>query len=162
VELLLDKGANVNAQGGYYGNALQAASYHGYEAIMKLLLDKGANVNAQGGYFGNALRAASEGGHEAIANLLFDKGVDSHLEQRPMPAPDFSREDDDDDSDVGVVKETFNILARYLRKMFVVDAKKSDQIQKSYLRMNVFRSSSRTSRSAEKRPWCVSEIFKNA
>ena len=27
VQMLLEKGADVNAQGGYYGNALQAASY---------------------------------------------------------------------------------------------------------------------------------------
>jgi hypothetical protein len=39
-KLLLDKGADVNAQGGYYGNALQAASEGGLEAAVKLLLDK--------------------------------------------------------------------------------------------------------------------------
>jgi len=40
--LLLDKGADVNAQGGYYGNALQAASLGGHEAVVRLLVDKGA------------------------------------------------------------------------------------------------------------------------
>jgi hypothetical protein len=44
--MLLDKGADVNAQGGDYGNALQAASAGGHEAVVKLLLDKGADVNA--------------------------------------------------------------------------------------------------------------------
>jgi ankyrin repeat protein len=38
VKLLLENKADVNAQGGQYGNALQAASYHGHEAIVKLLL----------------------------------------------------------------------------------------------------------------------------
>ena len=33
-QLLLEKGADVNAQGGYYGNALQAASWWGHEAIV--------------------------------------------------------------------------------------------------------------------------------
>ncbi|KIX03389.1 uncharacterized protein Z518_06941 [Rhinocladiella mackenziei CBS 650.93] len=33
---------NVNAQGGRYGNALQAASYWGYEKVVQLLLDAGA------------------------------------------------------------------------------------------------------------------------
>ncbi|PVH91836.1 hypothetical protein DM02DRAFT_545010, partial [Periconia macrospinosa] len=47
VELLLDKNADVNAQGGPYGNTLQAASERGHEEIVKLLLDKGADVNAQ-------------------------------------------------------------------------------------------------------------------
>jgi ankyrin repeat protein len=33
VKLLLDKGADVSAQGGYYGNALQAASSDGHEQV---------------------------------------------------------------------------------------------------------------------------------
>ena len=58
MKLLLDRGANVNAQGGQHGNALQAASYGGHEKVVELLLDKGADVNAQGGaYYGNALQA---------------------------------------------------------------------------------------------------------
>ncbi|KAF2652559.1 HET-domain-containing protein, partial [Lophiostoma macrostomum CBS 122681] len=57
--LLLDKGAEVNAQGGHFGNALQAASSMGHKQVVKMLLDKGAEVNAQGGHFGNALQAAS-------------------------------------------------------------------------------------------------------
>ena len=47
--MLLDKGAEVNAQGGGYGNALQAASSGGHETVVQMLLDKGAEVNAQGG-----------------------------------------------------------------------------------------------------------------
>ncbi|KAF2827154.1 hypothetical protein CC86DRAFT_274174, partial [Ophiobolus disseminans] len=57
--LLLDKGADVNAQGGDFGNAFHAASLKGHEAVVKLLLDKGADANAQGGDYGNALHAAS-------------------------------------------------------------------------------------------------------
>jgi len=86
MELLLNKGANVNAEGGEYGNALQAASYNGHEAIIKLLLDKGADVNAHGGYFGNALQAASEGGHEAITKLLLDKGI-NHVSEKSSCSP---------------------------------------------------------------------------
>jgi ankyrin repeat protein len=51
----LDKGADVNAQGGDDGNALQSASAEGHQEIVQLLLDKGADVNAQGGNDGNAL-----------------------------------------------------------------------------------------------------------
>ncbi|CUS15231.1 unnamed protein product, partial [Tuber aestivum] len=40
---------NVNAQGGRYGNALQAAVCRGNESIVQLLLERGADVNAQGG-----------------------------------------------------------------------------------------------------------------
>ncbi|CAG5179642.1 uncharacterized protein ALTATR162_LOCUS9388 [Alternaria atra] len=75
VKLLVDKGADVNAQGGRYGNALYAASYRGHEAVVRQLLDKGAEINAQGGYFSNALQAASDGGHEAVWY-----GVPSHHE----------------------------------------------------------------------------------
>jgi ankyrin repeat protein len=55
VIMLLNKGAEVNAQGGHLGNALLAALSRGYEVVVRLLLDKGANVNAQGGNYENAL-----------------------------------------------------------------------------------------------------------
>jgi ankyrin repeat protein len=51
----LDKGADINAQGGLYGNALQAALARGYQEIARQLLDRGADVNAQGGKYGNLL-----------------------------------------------------------------------------------------------------------
>ena len=76
VKLLLDEGADINAQGGSFGNALQAASCGGHKQIVKLLLDKGAEVNSQGGDYGNALQAASCGGHKQIVKLLLDKGAD--------------------------------------------------------------------------------------
>ena len=44
VKLLLDRGADVNAQGGEHDNALQAASSRGHEQTVRLLLDRGANV----------------------------------------------------------------------------------------------------------------------
>ncbi|KAK2604011.1 hypothetical protein QQS21_003847 [Conoideocrella luteorostrata] len=74
--ILIDKGADVNAQGGYYGNALQVASYKGHQEIVQLLLEKGADVNAQGGYHGNALLAALYEGYQEIALLLLEKGAD--------------------------------------------------------------------------------------
>jgi ankyrin repeat protein len=74
--VLLEKGADVNAQGGWYGSALQAASTRGHEAIVSLLLEKGTDVNAQGSGYRSALQAASENGHEAIVALLLEKGAD--------------------------------------------------------------------------------------
>jgi hypothetical protein len=38
VELLRNMGAEVNAQGGFYGNALQVASLRGDEQVVKMLL----------------------------------------------------------------------------------------------------------------------------
>ena len=67
----------VNADNGEYGNALQAASYKGNEAIVKLLLENGAEVNAEGGYYGNALQAASHyKGNEAIVKMLLENEAD--------------------------------------------------------------------------------------
>lgn len=70
VRYLLDNSVDVNAQGGRYGTALQAASYHQANMlILQHLLDHGANVNAQGGKYGTALQAASRIGN--IHNVLF-------------------------------------------------------------------------------------------
>ncbi|KIW97054.1 uncharacterized protein Z519_02446 [Cladophialophora bantiana CBS 173.52] len=68
--------ADVNAQGGRYSNALQAASQGGHEKVVQILLDKGADVNAQGGDYDNALQAASQYGHEKVVQILLDKGAD--------------------------------------------------------------------------------------
>ncbi|KAL0937045.1 uncharacterized protein CTRU02_209261 [Colletotrichum truncatum] len=73
---LLEQAADVNVQGGTFGNALQAASARGHQEIIQLLLEKGADVNAQGGLYGNALQAASAGGHPEIIQLLLEKGAD--------------------------------------------------------------------------------------
>ena len=42
VQILLDDGADVNAQGGQCGNALRAASLFHYNEIERLLLERGA------------------------------------------------------------------------------------------------------------------------
>jgi hypothetical protein len=75
-KLLIENGADVNAQGGHYGNALQTASYKGHEAIVKLLIEHGADVNAQGGHYGNALDVALFWGGKAVAKLLIENGAD--------------------------------------------------------------------------------------
>ncbi|CAG7554296.1 unnamed protein product [Fusarium equiseti] len=79
---LINKGAGVNAQGGLYGNALQAASAEGHSEIVGLLLEKGADVNAQGGNYGNALQAASAGGYSKIVELLLETGADVNAQGR--------------------------------------------------------------------------------
>jgi hypothetical protein len=40
--MLLNAGAGINAHGGEFGNALQAASYGGHETVVQMLLDAGA------------------------------------------------------------------------------------------------------------------------
>ncbi|KAJ7266763.1 ankyrin repeat domain-containing protein [Mycena rebaudengoi] len=76
VQLLISQGANVNAEGRFHGNALQAASFNGHEEVVQLLLNRGADVNAQDGGYRTALQAASEQGHEAVVQLLLNRGAD--------------------------------------------------------------------------------------
>ncbi|OAG14003.1 hypothetical protein CC77DRAFT_949600, partial [Alternaria alternata] len=47
VKTLLNAGADVNAQGGRYGNALQAASWGGHEQVVKTLLNAGAHQHLE-------------------------------------------------------------------------------------------------------------------
>jgi ankyrin repeat protein len=81
-ELLLDQGADVNAQGGVCGNALTAASFHGHTAVAELLINAGANINSIREVWGSPLYLASRYGDEALVKLLIDAGADVNA---PMP-----------------------------------------------------------------------------
>jgi hypothetical protein len=71
------KGFKANAQdGGYYGNALQAAAAGGHPKVVRLLVDSGADVNAEGGQFGYALQAAAWKGHRESVRILLAHGAD--------------------------------------------------------------------------------------
>ncbi|TLD05262.1 uncharacterized protein PgNI_09641 [Pyricularia grisea] len=76
----LHNGADVNAQGARYGNALQAASCQGHADIVILLLENGADVNARGGRYGNALQAAICEYYTDIVTLLLENGADVNLQ----------------------------------------------------------------------------------
>jgi ankyrin repeat protein len=76
VQTLLNAQADVNAQGGYHGNALQAAAYKGSVEIVQTLLSAQADVNAQGGYYGNALQVAAYRGYTETVQTLLDARAD--------------------------------------------------------------------------------------
>ncbi|KAJ6572468.1 hypothetical protein DFH09DRAFT_1312757 [Mycena vulgaris] len=76
MQLLLEHGADVNTQGGWYGTALQVASAYGFVDLVRLLFQHGADVNAQGGENGTALQVALEHGHLDLARLLLEHGAD--------------------------------------------------------------------------------------
>jgi hypothetical protein len=66
---------NVNAQGGTFGTALQAAAYSGQALSIRLLLDRKASVNACGGKYHSALNGAIISGHWNIVKILLDAGA---------------------------------------------------------------------------------------
>ncbi|KAI5468000.1 ankyrin repeat-containing domain protein [Mariannaea sp. PMI_226] len=70
--LLRECGANPNAVGTEYGNALTASAYDGTVSILKMLVQHGANVNAPEGY---ALQIAAANGHIDIVRVLLDYGA---------------------------------------------------------------------------------------
>ncbi|KAJ6505872.1 ankyrin repeat-containing domain protein [Mycena vitilis] len=76
VVIVLKHGADVNATGGIYGSAVQAASVNGHEEIVRVLLDHGADVNATGGEYGSALQAAAWYNCVDIPRVLLDHGAD--------------------------------------------------------------------------------------
>ncbi|KAL7924367.1 ankyrin repeat-containing domain protein [Trichoderma austrokoningii] len=82
---------NVNAEGGEYGSALQAAAYVGETESVKLLIQKGANVNAQGGEYKNALNAATVWGYWDIAQILLDNGAEPDCYRSESPDEEWLR-----------------------------------------------------------------------
>ncbi len=76
LQMLLDRGANVNAKGGYYGGPLGAVALWGKAEIVQMLLDAGADVNALGGRYGCPLGAAAFSDGAGIVQMLLDAGAD--------------------------------------------------------------------------------------
>jgi ankyrin repeat protein len=72
VELCLRFGANPNATGEEYGNALTAAAYDGTIEIVKKILDAGGDVNAPEGW---ALQTAAAEGHYEVVEELLARGA---------------------------------------------------------------------------------------
>lgn len=74
VQLLLDRGANVNGKMKRGQSALIAAAYEGHANVARLLLSKGADVNAD--WEGcTSLGVAKQQGHTEIADLLLKAGA---------------------------------------------------------------------------------------
>ena len=74
VQLLLDQGADINADGGPFGNALCAAIYNGHDKLVQILLDRGADIKTQRNYC-SALEAASFKNNVKLVQILVDTEV---------------------------------------------------------------------------------------
>ena len=66
--MLLDKGADVNARGGKFGNALYTASFREHVQVVQVLLNQHADITAE--ELSSVLQEAKLGGHSAVVQLL--------------------------------------------------------------------------------------------
>lgn len=71
VTMLVDKGAELNVDGGRYGSPLYAACFQGHVNVVDTLLRYGASTT-HGTVFDNALQAAYLGGKKDVALLLVE------------------------------------------------------------------------------------------
>ncbi|KAL8637028.1 MAG: hypothetical protein Q9228_005656 [Teloschistes exilis] len=78
VEVMLSKGAALNAQGSRYGGVVQAAVSSKSFGMFKMLLDRGAYVNIQGGEYGSALSTAAYFGQVEMLDLLLEYGANPY------------------------------------------------------------------------------------
>jgi cytohesin len=76
IELLIAKGADVNAKDKHGRISLHLAALGGHKEIAELLIAKGADVNAKGMTGWTALHQAAIYGYKEIAELLIAEGAD--------------------------------------------------------------------------------------
>ena len=79
IDLLLQRGMDVNFSGYHYGTVLQAASRVGNVEMVERLLEAGAELNILQGVHGTPLRAAVVQGHEGLVRMLIARGSDVNL-----------------------------------------------------------------------------------
>lgn len=86
-ELLLDRGANVNARDNAGVTALMLAARNGHTALLRRLLDRGATVEARTRDGWTALTYAAWTGHPDVARRLLTAGADPALTDRSGWSP---------------------------------------------------------------------------
>lgn len=74
--VLIDAGADVNAENSIYDSAYLLAGARGYREILVMTLAHGADLRSTNRYGGTALIPACERGHVEVVDILLRAGVD--------------------------------------------------------------------------------------
>lgn len=94
VEMLIEKGANVNCEDGYGQTPLAWAVHNGNETTVELLLQRGAKHDSKAKRLESkdskgrtALLRAAGHGHEAVATMLVERGADIEAKDKDGRTP---------------------------------------------------------------------------
>lgn len=79
VDLLIERGADVNVRSRFGSAPLQTAAFNGHREISRLLVAKGADVNARGDGGMCALHQAARQSHIDVVKMLIENGADVNL-----------------------------------------------------------------------------------
>jgi len=79
IEILIDRGADVNAADHAGNTPLHYASEMAHHPCIELLLDRHANVNVTDGAGNTPLHLASRKGHHQCVEILIDRGANKSL-----------------------------------------------------------------------------------
>ncbi|KNG86706.1 putative ankyrin repeat domain [Aspergillus nomiae NRRL 13137] len=80
VNLLLERGTDLECKDYNNNTPLGIAACKGHENVARLLLEKGADMESKDSYGVTPLKAAARAGHESMVKLLLEKG--SNIESR--------------------------------------------------------------------------------
>ena len=95
VQLLIDKGAEVNKKG---WTPLHYAATNGHDDIVKLLLDNSAYIDAGSPNGTTPMMMAARGGHITTVKLLLDQGADMTIKnQLGLTAISFAQQNNEKD-----------------------------------------------------------------
>ncbi|XHG06246.1 hypothetical protein AWENTII_009451 [Aspergillus wentii] len=75
-QLLLERGADVNAHGGRFATALHATAFYGHVDLAEMLVEKGADINSKA-HLGTPFQAAQVGESQEMMDFLREQGADT-------------------------------------------------------------------------------------
>lgn len=116
VQLMVDKGADINAESLGSETALHAAVEGDREQTVQFLLENGADINAKSGGYGTALHRASQRGNTKVMKLLLLNGADVHAWDGRDGEHEEKRQQQQEQEREAI--ETIEFLDRYGRESF--------------------------------------------